>query len=205
MQPHGDSARGVPEAVALRWTQKEMKILASEEREGLGLAPRDPLDPYALAREHGIEVYALSELRDSELSERAVEHFLGDTRGTFSAALIPLGTARIILDNDGHAVVRRRASIAHELGHHLLEHAFEATLASADHTRMMDKAKEDQANFVAGELLVPEGAAFAAAKSNWSNGQVARKYGVSEQFAQMRMARARVVAKRAAAKYGGFR
>lgn len=179
-----------------------MKILAAEEREGLGLASQDPLDPYALAREHGIRIFALSELRGSDLSEQALAHFFEDTRGTFSAALIPLGTARIILDNDSHAKVRRRASIAHELGHHLLEHAFDASLTGADHARVIDQAKEKQANFIAGELLVPDQAAYAAAKSRWTNLQVAQRYGVSEQFAQMRMARARVVATRAAQKYG---
>jgi Zn-dependent peptidase ImmA (M78 family) len=41
---------------------------------------------------------------------------------------MPLGTGRMIIEHDGHDEVRRRASIAHELGHHMLEHPFDAAL-----------------------------------------------------------------------------
>jgi Zn-dependent peptidase ImmA (M78 family) len=108
--------------------------------------------------------------------------------------LVPIGASRVIVEHDGHAVVRRRASIAHELGHHLLEHAFDAALLGEDHERLFDKTKEKQANFMAGELLVPEVAARKAAHAKWTNAQVAFTYGVSEQFAQMQMKGARVIA-----------
>ena len=52
-----------------------MKDVAEEERRGLGLSPLDPLDPYALAREHGIPVYPIDELSDGVCSPEAVRHF----------------------------------------------------------------------------------------------------------------------------------
>lgn len=186
----------------MRWTQKLMREVATEERGNLGLGPTDRFDPYLLADEHGIAVYALSELQAWNLSEDALAHFIGDKTGTWSAALVPLGTSRVILDNDGHAVVRRRASIAHELGHHLLEHTFDASLAGSNHERAFDATKEKQATFMAGELLVPEAAARKAAFAGWTNATVALKFGVSEQFAQMQMKGARVIAQRSARKYG---
>ncbi len=179
-----------------RWTQKSMREVAAEERKNLGLTPTERFDPYLLADEHGISVYPLSELHAWALSEAALSHFLADTTGRWSAALVPLGTSRIILDNDGHAEVRRRASIAHELGHHLLEHAFDASLIGANHERVFDTMKEKQATFMAGELLVPDIAARKAAFAGWSNQQVAFAFGVSEQFAQMQMRGARVIAQR---------
>lgn len=178
-----------------------MREVAIEEREGLGLEPGDRFDPYALAEEHGIGVYTLTDLREWDLSDDAFTHFHTDTRGTWSAALVPLGTARIIIDNDGHAEVRRRASIAHELGHHLLEHEFDSALTGGDHKRMFDPAKEKQATFVASELLIPDSEAYRAARARWSNATVAETFGVSPQYAQMRMAGARVVAQRVSAKY----
>ncbi|MGV9654455.1 hypothetical protein [Streptomyces sp. NPDC003554] len=39
-----------------------MREVAQEERAELGLGPTDPLDPYALAEEHGISVYTLDNL-----------------------------------------------------------------------------------------------------------------------------------------------
>jgi hypothetical protein len=186
----------------VRWTQKLMREVAQEEREALGLTVTDKLDPYRLADEHGISIYTLTELRDWDLSEEAHSHFFTNTTGSWSAALVPLGSGRIIIENDAHAEVRRRASVAHELGHHFLEHAFAEALIGGDHERLFDKTDEKQANFMAGELLVPDGAAFKAAYAKWTNAQVAQAYGVSEQFAQMQMKGARVVAERTARKRG---
>ncbi|BDZ45472.1 ImmA/IrrE family metallo-endopeptidase [Naasia aerilata] len=186
-----------------RWTQKLMREVAQEEREALGLAGGDRLDPYRLADEHGIPVYTLSELREWELTDVAHQHFFENTKGIWSAALVPLGRSRVIIENDAHAEVRRRASIAHELGHHLLEHAFEGLLLGADHSRVLDATKEKEATFVAGELLVPEAAARKAAFAKWTNLQVARAFGVSEQFAQMQMKGPRVIASRAGRKQLG--
>lgn len=186
----------------MRWTQKLMREVAHEERESLGLSPTDKFDPYRLAEAHGIPVYRLSDLTKWDLSDEACGHFLGQNSGTWSAALVPIGKARVILENDGHADVRRRASIAHELGHHLLEHPFDAALLGEDHGRLFDPDKEKQANFMAGELLIPDKAARTAAYAKWTNTQVAFAYGVSEQFAQMQMKGARVIAQRAERKFG---
>ena len=147
--------------------------VALEEREALSLGPLDQLDPYALAEAHGISVYTLTQLRDWELSDTARAHFNAANGASWSAALVPLGSARVIVENDGHALVRRRASIAHEMGHHLLEHSFDSVILGEDHKRQFDKTQERQANFIAGELLVPQEAAKKAAFSKWSNAQVA--------------------------------
>lgn len=186
----------------MRWTQKLMCEMAREEREALGLGPFNEFDPYELADAHGIRVYVLSDLLDWDLSAEAHAHFHGAGGASWSAALVPLGTARVIVENDGHALVRRRASIAHEMGHHLLEHSFDSVILGEDHKRQFDKTQEKQAGFMAGELLVTQEAARKAAYSKWSNTQVALAYGVSEQFAQMQMKGARVIANRASTKYG---
>lgn len=181
----------------MRWTQKAMRIVADEERAALRLGPYDPLDPYALCQEHGIPVYPLTEFTDEH---DAVAHFLIARGGSWSAALVPYGAARIIIENDGHALVRRRSSIAHELGHHLLEHEFHGIILGEDHRRQFDPQLEKEATFLAGELLVPFVAVERMAFDGWSNEQVAARYGVSEQFAQMQMKGQRVRATRAAAK-----
>lgn len=185
----------------MRWTQKLIRAVACEERAALGLGPRDPLDPYMLCEAHGIPVYSIGALRDFGLGRRAADRFTVARSSQWSAALVPLGTARVIIENDSHALVRRRSSIAHELGHHLLEHPFEGVILGEDHQRQFDPGIEKEATFLAGELLVPLAAAERMAFDGWSNGQVATAYGVSEQFAQMQMKGQRVRARRAEAKY----
>lgn len=185
-----------------RWTQKRMREVAYEEREALGLGPRDAFDPWALCREHGISVYTVTELRGSGLCAEAASHFLDARRSKWSAALVPLGSARIIIENDADPVPRRRSSISHELGHHLLEHDFDSVILGEDHSRQFDSSVEKQATYFAGELLVPLAAAERMAFDGWDNAQVAEKYNVSEQFAQMQMKGQRVRAAHAAAKFG---
>lgn len=181
----------------MRWTQAMMRDVVREERAGLGLNPLQALDPYALAAEHGVQVYPIDQLTDEFCSEESVRHFTQDRPKMWSAALIPVGTARIIIENTAHAPVRRRSSIAHELGHHLLEHDFDDVLLTDDGCRRFDPAKEKQATFMSGELLIPGAAAKRAAFGGKTNEEVALAYGVSTQFAQMQMKGPRVLAERA--------
>lgn len=187
----------------MRWTQKLMREVAQEERAGLGLGPQDPLDPYKLADAHGIPVYCLTDCLDHGLSLQAAEHSAEQHTSSWSAMLVPLGTARVIIENDAHAPVRRRSNIAHELGHHLLEHPFDQVIFGEDHKRVFDEQQEKQAAFMAGELLIPLKAAERMAFDGWDNTSVAARYGVSEQFAQMQMKGQRVRAERAAEKFNG--
>ncbi|MGC5015764.1 ImmA/IrrE family metallo-endopeptidase [Streptosporangium sp. DT93] len=179
-----------------------MREVVIEEREELGLSPDDPLDPYALAAAHGIEVYGLGDLLDHGVSLEAFGHFTLGESAAWSAALLPLGAARVIVENESHAHVRRRSNIAHELGHFLLEHPFDNVILGEDHKRQFDAKQEKEATFMAGELLIPLAAAERMAFDGWDNERVATAYGVSTQFAQMQMKGQRVRAQRAARKYG---
>lgn len=177
-----------------------MREMARDERAGIGLGPRDRFDPYALCVEHGIPVYSMSELED-EASPAAVRHFVSERSSAWSAALVPLGSSRFIIENETHALVRRRSSIAHELGHHLLEHEFSEVILGEDHRRQFNEDQEKQANFLAGELLVPFEAVERMAFDGWDNSRVAETFEVSERFAQMQMYGQRIRAKRAAARF----
>ncbi|WP_410630980.1 ImmA/IrrE family metallo-endopeptidase [Amycolatopsis sp. cmx-4-83] len=182
-----------------------MRKVAAEERAGLGLSRHAPLDPYLLAEEHGIRVYPIDELGDCPRADVAVRYFTSVRSTMWSAAIIPVGTCRIIIENTAHSEARRRASLAHELAHHLLEHEFAELLMGEDGCRRFDLAKEKEAKYLSGQLLVPDDAATRAAFDDKDNAQVAAFYGVSEQFAQMRMSGARVMARHARAKQARFR
>lgn len=183
-------------------TQAYMKELAAEERAELGLGPGDRLRIEDLCDAHGLQVYNLQQLAEVGLSARAVDHFTGRRQRAWSAALIPLGPVRVIVENESHSSVRRRSSIAHEMGHFLLEHSFDSVILGEDHSRQFNPRLEKEATFLSGELLVPFKAVEKMAFDNWSNARVAERFEVSEQFAQMRMSGQRVRAARAAKKHG---
>jgi hypothetical protein len=186
----------------MRWTQARMREVVREERDELGLGPTDSFDPYALADAHGIRVYGLSRLCQVGLGVEAYGHFTISAASSWSAALVPLGTARVIVENESHALVRRRSNIAHELGHFLLEHPFDNVILGEDHKRQFNEQQEKEAAFMAGELLIPLAAAERMAFDGWDNARVAEVYQVSTQFAQNQMKGQRVRARRAADKYG---
>lgn len=186
-----------PAATRSGWTQQKMREVATEERLEQSLGPRERLDPYALASTHGIDIYAIDELPGDYCSHAAVEHFTSVRRAAWSAALVPIGSARIILENVSHDSRRRRSSIAHELGHFFLEHDFHDVLLTDDGCRQFNPACEKQAKYFSGELLVPDAAAKWAAFRDWTNEQVAERFDVSIPFAQWRMHGARVYAQRA--------
>lgn len=184
----------------MKWTNKLMQEVAQEERVGLGLGPFDVLDPYLLCQEHGIDVYAIDELAAFGASGEAISHLIGEGPTRWSAALAPIGTSCVILENPAHPEVRRRSNIAHELGHFLLEHEFGMPELSGEHRHKFDVQQEKQAKFMSGELLISEQAANKAAFKGLTNQDVALRYGVSEAFAQMRMAGPRKYAERALAR-----
>lgn len=163
------------------------KRLALEVRAELGLDASVRFDPYELAVEYGIPVYTLSDLALHEDARQAGAHYALDRPSTFSAALIPVGNGRFILDNDYHAPVRRRNSVSHEMSHVLLEHGFTSVLFTCDGCRSIDKDKEEEADWLAGELLIPYAAAERAARLDLTDEQVAQMFDVSTQLAAMRM------------------
>jgi len=170
-----------------RGFKTEAKKLVLEVRTELGLGASVRFDPYALADEYGIPVYSVSDLAQQEDAQQAGAHYALNRPSTFSAALVPLGNGRFILDNDNHAPVRRRNSISHEMSHVLLEHAFASILLTCDGCRSVDKDKEEEADWLAGELLIPYAAAERAARLNLTDEQVAQMFDVSTQLAAMRM------------------
>lgn len=133
-----------------KWTQKEMARVAAEERSALGLDLMDPLDPYLLAEAWGLPVYAISELTAHDCPSETIEYFLTTNSRKWSAALIPVGSGRLIIENDSHSTVRRRSSVAHEMSHHLLEHVFPEGVLGSDHDKLYSKTVEKQALFTSG-------------------------------------------------------
>ena len=98
-----------------RGFKAEAKRLALEVRAELELGSHAPLDPYGLAGLYGIPIFSLNELTAHDCPPDAITYFTQVRQAAFSAALVPLGSARFIIENAVHADTRRRASIAHEM------------------------------------------------------------------------------------------
>jgi Zn-dependent peptidase ImmA (M78 family) len=173
--------------------------MAREVRLELGLAPQDPLDPWKLASHLAIPVRPLSSLQDE--SPLAVRHFGSSEPERFSAVTVFVGAWRVIVHNDAHSRGRQSSNLGHELGHALLLHP-SAPAVDKYGCRNWDATLEEEANWLAGALLVSEEAAVNLARGRVPLNQAALAYGVSEQMMDWRLnvTGAKIRAQRRAAK-----
>lgn len=166
-----------------RGFKTEANQIATEIRTELGLSKIAPFDPWALAEHLAIDILPLSGMLNEAPS---VTHFLNEGRDTFSAMTVFHGTARLIIHNDKHSKGRQNSNIAHELSHALLQHPPMPPLSELG-LRNFDKNIEDEANWLAGALLIPEPAALNIVRQRIDLAMAASQYGVSSQMVSYRL------------------
>lgn len=154
-------------------------------RRQVGLAAQEPIDVYALAAHLGIAVVPLSVFKETCGAE--VSQLTTRDAGAFSASLISFGDGnRMVIFNHEHSPVRQNSDIAHELGHALLAHPLEILPGLVD-CRDFDPDLENEANHLAGYILVPNEAARRIAMSGMPLDLAQSKYGVSRQMLDWRL------------------
>lgn len=157
---------------------------ARQVREELGLQLVDPLDPWRLANHLAIPVVPLSDLGNE--SDGAVRHLLRIDPGSFSAVTVFYGTERMIVHNDGHAAGRQSSNLAHELSHGLLLHPPTPPLAAGG-CRDWDPVVEEEAEWVAGVLLISDEAAIQIVREGLTLEAAASRYRVSVPMVRFRI------------------
>lgn len=183
-----------------RGFKTEANGLGAEMRHELGLRALDRLDPFALAAHLAIPTVALSTLREEA---PGVSYLLDIEPESFSAITVFHGRRRQIVYNDQNSPGRQNSDVGHEVAHGLLHH--EPHPALDDHgCRLWDQDMEEEANWLAGVLLVPEEAALAVARGRIPELIALDHFGVSEPMLNWRLniTGARIRVRRAQARYG---
>ena len=154
-------------------------------RRQLGLATNSSLNVHALAAHLGVSVVQLSAFK--ELCAEQVAQLTKHDSGGFSASLISFGDGRrMLIVNDDHSLARQNSDIAHEIGHTLLVHPLEV-LSSMMGCRDFDPGLEDEADHLAGYLLIPNQAAWYIVNSRMAIDLAQTTYGVSRQMLNWRL------------------
>jgi len=171
--------------MGLRWGFKsEANATAREVRAELGLSTAAPLDPWKLAEHLAIPVVGISTMT-AEARTAVIRLTKIDPR-SFSAVTVFRGYRRVIVVNDAHSRRRQASDIAHELAHSLLLHE-PAPAFDGDGVRAWDEDEEDEADWLAGALLVSDEAAVAIVRRGLSIRDASRLYGVSVRMMQFRI------------------
>lgn len=146
-------------------------------RRELGLGLTDRLDPLALARHLAVPVLSAPELARFGATHDAIERATRPACG-WSAATICRGTYRTIVYNPLHSGRRRANSLSHELAHVILDHD-PAPLLQADGSRHWNGEQENEADWLAGALLVPRAAVLEWLRDGGDLSGGATHFGVS--------------------------
>jgi Zn-dependent peptidase ImmA (M78 family) len=156
-------------------------------RRELGIPPSGPLDPRRLAEHLGIVVWTPAQV--PTLSSSDIRHLTLDAREEWSAATLRNGDEYLIILNNTHDLVRQNNTLAHEIGHVILDHAPAQMYITADGLMMMseyNETQEQEAIWFAGAILVPREALLTLVQSGTSNQQASLHFGVSEALIRMR-------------------
>jgi Zn-dependent peptidase ImmA (M78 family) len=157
------------------WCEK----VSAQHRHALGLLPRDPIDPVSLAASLGIDVHSLDEVPELDDQSRGI--LLADSGG-WSAVTLTNGRKSVVILNSAHSTARSASDLMHELAHILIGHRAGRIDITEDGSLILntyDRAQEDEANWLAGCLLLPRDALLWIVRQGLEAETAAQRYGAS--------------------------
>lgn len=164
---------------------------ATEKRKELGLKPADPLKPHLLANNLGIKVFTPNDVPG--LSTKSLEILLrndGKTASCWSAVTVVAGTKTAVILNSSHTQGRQSSDLAHELAHRIRGHGTHSMEVSAEGIMLIseyDKMQEEEADWLAGCLLLPREALVRIKTRKIDFAEAAQIFGVSTRMLKYRM------------------
>ncbi len=167
-----------------RGFKAEAERLAQNIRRAMGKRQADPLDALELAEHVGAEVRsadALTSLAKLQTLEELQP-------GAFSACTFTVGGRHVIVCSPLASAGRTQSDIAHEVAHIVLKHNMKSVQTIGGVSFFTCDADEEQeANWLAGCLLLPRPLLYTAAKRGLDSAAIAEAYSVSEVMAAFRL------------------
>ncbi len=183
-----------------RGFKAEAERQAERIRDEMGKRPSDSLDARELARHLSAEVRCADELTSLEKLQTLEEL----QPGAFSACTFTVGDRHVIVYSPLASAGRTQSDIAHEVAHIVLRHDMKSVQTVAGVSFFTcDPDEEQEANWLAGCLLLPRRLLYLAAKRGLDSSGIAQAYSVSEPMAAFRLRTTGVVQQLAAARARG--
>ena len=157
-------------------------------RRKLELAPTAPVVPEAIAQVLGIPILKPGQL--NELPNDVRQRLQQDHSDAWSAITVSDGKNHLIVLNPTHAPTRTNSSLAHEIAHVLLSHepSIMFVMPQSDIVlRTHNKEQEDEANWLAGCILLPRDALLRVRRIGLTDDQICVEYGVSPAMLRFRI------------------
>ncbi|MFG2448312.1 ImmA/IrrE family metallo-endopeptidase [Streptomyces sp. NPDC048512] len=161
----------------------EANRLAVQVRRELGLHAAAALPPATLAEHLSIPISTFSA---AVASDARIGALLGAEKESVSALTVHCGPRRHIWVNDAHEAPRQNSSVHHELSHALLQHT-PGPAFDPRGCRHWDGDVEAEADWLAGNLMITNEAAWLIARRRMDGSEAMLNYGVSKQMLTWRM------------------
>lgn len=159
-------------------------------RKDLNLSADSALDPRALAVKMGVLVWTAEFAAEhGNLAQEHLDQLIKHDSGSWSAVTLVLSTRTLVIINSTHAKVRQNSDIMHELAHLVLEHKPSRVDITPDGHMVLDnydRKQEEEANWLAGSLLVPRDPLVAMVRRKAPSEKIAQHFAVSGKMLQWR-------------------
>ena len=155
----------------------------------LGLEPTEPLPAARLAAHLAIRVLEIEKVPGLPLA--ALTQLTKQDPDSWSALMVTHRGKNVVVMNTTHSLGRQSSSLAHECSHVILNHKPAQALRSGGgiFVSSYDRQQEDEADWLAGALLLPRVALLRVGYEGINHAKHADEYGVSEQMLRMRLDR----------------
>ena len=161
---------------------------ADEYRQALDIPLEEALDPQAFAAFLDVRVLTPKEVPD--VSKASLKQLAVTDRDSWSAITMSQSGINLVILNSSQTVARQANSLVHELAHIILNHKAAKAQVSAEgllFRAQFDKEQEDEADWLAGCILVPGEGLLQAYRRGHSPPLLAQQFGVSQDLINWRL------------------
>jgi Zn-dependent peptidase ImmA (M78 family) len=162
--------------------------VSAQLRRELNLQLVDPLDPKLLAIYLEVKVWTPREIPGIDVN--CIETLLINDPDSWSAVTLCVGGKDLIILNSSHPKSRQTSDLMHELAHLLIGHDPGRVDFTEDGLMMLatyDRKQDEEANWLAGSLLLPRDALLLIRRKNMNLKVAAKMFGVSQKMMQYRL------------------
>jgi hypothetical protein len=156
------------------------ETIATEKRRALKVPLTAPLDPRLVARDMRVAVRYIEQIPN--LANGTTEQLTIHDPDVRSALTVCHNGRYLIVLNSAHAKTREANTVMHELSHLIIGHKPARLDITADGLMILssyDKQHEDEANWLAGALLLPREALLHARRQGLNDHDGAKVFGCS--------------------------
>lgn len=158
---------------------------SADARRELGLSSTAPLGARQLAAHLGIRVWTPDNVPGLSPATRQVLLRNDGTPSCWSAVTLVVGEKTLVILNSSHSPARQASDLMHELAHRIRNHEPEEMSISSEGLMLLkayDKEQEEEADWLAGVLLLPRDALVQIKRQGIPDEDVVAQYGVSKRM-----------------------